>query len=217
MNIFQQVIAQAIENGVSEQTVILLLLLPLVTSLVAAARYIIGFRGFGIFIPSALAAALYVAGAQAGVIVFLVVLFSATFARWLLRKFKLNIHYLARMAILLWLVSSVTLVLILASPWLGIGQLVVISIFPILILVLLAEEFIGVQTGKSWREAARLMMETIIIAFLGYLVFQSSFLQFAALKYPHWFIVAPVILNLIVGRFTGLRIFEYYRFRKILK
>ena len=217
MNVFQRVIIQAIENGVSEQTVVLLLLLPLVTSLVAAARYIVGFRGFGIFIPSALAAVLYVAGAQAGAIVFLVVLLSATFGRWLLKKFKLNIHYLARMAILLWLVSSITLALILASPWLGLDQLVVISIFPILILVLLAEEFIGVQIGKSLREAARLTMETVIIAFLGYLVFQSHFLQSTALRYPHWFIVAPVILNLFVGRFTGLRIFEYYRFRKILK
>ncbi len=217
MNPFGQIIEQAINNGVSEQTIVLLLLLPLVASLVAAARYLVGFRGFGIFIPSALAAALYVAGAQAGVIIFLVVLLSATFARWLLKKFKLNIHYLARMAILLWLVSLVTLAVIIASPWLGIDQLVVISIFPILILVLLAEEFIGVQTGKSLREAGRLTMETIIIAFLGYLVFSSEFLQTGALRYPHWIIITPVLVNLIVGRFTGLRLFEFYRFRKILK
>jgi len=215
MNIFQQLIQQAIIDGVSVQTVVLLLLLPLVASLVAASRHIIGFKGFGILIPTAIAMALVFTGVGTGLIVFAVILLSATYSRYLLRK--LHFHYLPRMALLLWFVSLATLAMIMISPSLGLMQLTTISILPIIILVLLAEEFIGVQIGKSLKEAARLTLETLIIALVGFLIFQSQFLQEAALTYPHWVALTPVLINLLVGRFTGLRLLEYWRFKRIIK
>jgi len=130
---------------------------------------------------------------------------------------KLHFHYLPRMALLLWFVSLATLAMIMISPSLGLMQLTTISILPIIILVLLAEEFIGVQIGKSLKEAARLTLETLIIALVGFLIFQSQFLQEAALTYPHWVALTPVLINLLVGRFTGLRLLEYWRFKRIIK
>lgn len=215
MNIFQQVIQQAIASGVSVQTVVLLLLLPLVASMVAATRHIIGFKGFGILIPTAIAAAFVFTGITTGLIVFAVVLLTATYSRYLLRK--LHVHYLPRMALLLWFVSMMTLVVIIVSPSFGLTQLATISILPILILVLLAEEFIGVQIGKSLKEAARLTGETLVVAMLGFLIFESRFLQTMALNYPHFVALAPVVINLLVGRFTGLRLLEYRRFRRLFK
>lgn len=215
MNIFQQVIQQAIASGVSVQTVVLLLLLPLVASMVAATRHIIGFKGFGILIPTAIAAAFVFTGITTGLIVFAVVLLTATYSRYLLRK--LHVHYLPRMALLLWFVSMMTLAVIIVSPSFGLTQLATISILPILILVLLAEEFIGVQIGKSLKEAARLTGETLVVAMLGFLIFESRFLQTMALNYPYFVALAPVVINLLVGRFTGLRLLEYRRFRRLFK
>lgn len=215
MNIFQSVISQAIASGVSEKTIILFLLLPLVASLVAAARHLIGFRGFGILIPTAIALAFFAMGIGTGILVFLVILLIASLARTFLRKLRL--HYLPRMALLLWFVALAVLALIFAAPYLGLGQLTVVSIFPVLILILSAEEFIAIQIGKSLREAMRLTIETFIIALIGYAIFNFHTLQNLALEQPQWVVFAPLVLNLLTGRFTGLRLLEYRRFRKLLR
>lgn len=215
MNTFQYLITQAIFRGVSEETIILLILLPLVASLVAAARHLVGFRGFGILIPTAIAVTFTVTGITTGIFIFLTILVVATLARWLL--IRLRLHYLPRMALLLWFVTLVVLALILASPFFEFYELSAISIFPVVILILLFEDFIGVQIGKSFREAIRLTLETVLVALLGYLVFRLEFLRQWALVYPHWLILTPVFFNLLIGRFIGLRLLEYRRFRKLLK
>jgi hypothetical protein len=215
MAIFHDFLLQAVNSGVSQETIVMLILLPLVAAMVAAARHVIGFRGFGIFIPTAIAAGLVVTGIGTGALIFAVVLLTATFSRYILRK--LHVHYLPRMALLLWCVSLITLALITVSPQLGTSRLTTISIFPILILVLLAEEFISVQIGKSLREAAQLTLETIIVALFGFLIFQSQFFRTMAFEQPLWVAISPVVINLLVGRFTGLRLLEYRRFRRLLK
>ncbi len=215
MNTIQYLINQAIFRGVSEETIILLILLPLVASAVAAARHLLGFRGFGILIPTAIAVTFVVTGISTGIFVFLTILAVATLARWLLKKLRL--HYLPRMALLLWFVTLVVLALIITAPFFELQELTAISIFPIIILILLFEDFIGVQIGKSFREAVRLTTETIIIALLGFVIFKFELLRKWALVYPHWLILAPVVLNLLIGRFTGLRLFEHRRFRRLLK
>jgi len=215
VNTIQYLINQAIFRCVSEETIILLILLPLVASAVAAARHLLGFRGFGILIPTAIAVTFVVTGISTGIFVFLTILAVATLARWLLKKLRL--HYLPRMALLLWFVTLVVLALIIAAPFFELQELTAISIFPIIILILLFEDFIGVQIGKSFREAVRLTTETIIIALLGFVIFKFELLRKWALVYPHWLILAPVVLNLLIGRFTGLRLFEHRRFRRLLK
>ncbi len=215
MNIFQFLVDQAILSGVSEEIIVLLLLLPLVASIVGAARHLIGFRGFGIFIPTAIAVAFVKTGIGTGILIFLTILLLASIGRQGLRKLRL--HYLPRMALMLWLVTLGILGMVLASPYLGLTQLTAISIFPIVILILLAEEFIAVQIGKSLREAARMTTETIIIALIGYFIFTLKILHNLALTYPHWVVLTPLFLNLFIGRFTGLRLLEYRRFRRLLK
>ena len=215
MNAFQYLISQAIARGVSEETIILLILLPLVASVVAATRHLLGFRGFGILIPTAIAVTFIVIGVGTGLFLFMVILVVATLARQLLRKLRL--HYLPRMALLLWSVTIIVLALIVAAPFFEFKPLTTISIFPIVILILLFEEFIGVQISKSFREAAKLTVETMIVALFGYLILTSRVLEKWALLYPHWLILAPVIFDLLLGRFAGLRLLEYRRFKRLLK
>ncbi len=215
MNIFQSVIAQAIANGISEETIVLLLLLPLVASIVAAARHLIGFRGFGILIPTLIAVTFVATGIITGISIFLVILVLATLSRRILRKLRL--HYLPRMALFIWFITLGILGLMVIFSYLGVSQLGVVSIFPIVILILLAEEFIAVQIRKSLREAARLIMETIVIALAGYFIFSFHWLRELALTYPLLVILTPLILDIWLGRFTGLRLIEYRRFKKLLK
>lgn len=223
MNIFQELTYRAISQGISEKTIVLLILLPLVASIVAATRHLIGFRGFGILIPTALSVVFVAMGITSGLLIFVAILLLATVARVSLRR--LHIQYLPRMALLLWFISLGVLGIIFIasasnsfiSTSFGIEQVIPISIFPILILILLAEEFIAVQIGKSLREAAQLTMETILIALVGWFVFRLEWLNQLALNQPLRAVLVPLVINLLVGRYTGLRLLEYQRFKRLLK
>jgi len=103
-NFLKYAIRGAVQAGVPANTIALLLLLPAATALIAASRHLIGLRGFGIFLPAALSVSFVAIGPLLGIVVFLVIiLFSALF-RLIIRKLKLRLQYLPRMALLLWFV-----------------------------------------------------------------------------------------------------------------
>ena len=80
-NPLKHAIRAAVGIGVPANTITLLLLLPAVAAIIAAARHLIGLRGFGIFLPAALAVAFVATGPILGIGLFLVIVTVSTFAR----------------------------------------------------------------------------------------------------------------------------------------
>jgi len=204
-NFFKHAIRRAIFSGVPANTIVLLLLLPLLAALIAAARHFIGIAGFGIFTPAMISVAFLATGITSGIVIFLVTLLVASFARVVLKKFK--VHYLPRMAILLWFICLGIFFMTFAFP----GA----SIFPILFMILLVENFIEVQTGRSMREAVGMTAETLLIALSGYFLMNWRLLQAFVLLNPEVSVFGVFLFNLIVGRYTGFRLLEYYRFKAV--
>ena len=214
-NFLKHAVHRAVSSGVPANTIVLLLLLPLVAGVIAATRQLIGFRGFGILIPATISVVFVATGIITGILIFLAILVVATVGRMIIRRLKLQ--YLPRMALLLWFVTLGVLASIALAPYLGLEELATISIFPILIMVLLAETFIEVQIGKSLRAAAGLTTETLIVAFIGYLILSFDALQKAGLLNPEVVVLAVAIFDIFLGRYTGLRFFEYFKFRQAMK
>src|SRR3989339_1736159 len=69
-NFMRYGVTRAVKNGVPVNTVVLILLFPLVVALVAAARHLVGIRGAGILTPALLAVAFLATGIWAGVVLF---------------------------------------------------------------------------------------------------------------------------------------------------
>lgn len=205
-NFLKHAVFLAIKSGISWEIVVVLLLFPLVAAFLAAARYFIGLRGFGIFTPAMMAVVFLTTGVVPGVLLFLIILAAATLARLITRGLK--IHYLARMALLLWFVSLTVFGMLF---WFK------ASLFPILILILLAENFIEVQIGRSIQDAFRMTLETFILALVSFWLLSWQWLQKAVLSYPELVVFGTMVLDLLIGRFTGLRLLEYRRFRRLLK
>jgi hypothetical protein len=90
------------------------------------------------------------------------------------------------------------------------------SILPILIIITLVEKFITVQIEKGGKTAITLAVETLIISIVGFFVINSSFLRNFLLAYP-WIVLFTLPVNIILGKWTGLRLSEYIRFRHIIK
>lgn len=205
-NFLKYIVRLAVDAGVSVETVALLLVFPLAISLIAAARYLIGIRGFGIFTPAMLAIAFLSTGTSRGITLFVIILAIATLARLVTRG--LRIHYLARMALLLWFICLGVLVYLIWLP---------LPIFSVLILILLAETFIEVQIGKSLSEAFRVTTETFILALMTLGILQWQWLKQAMILQPELAVLLTAVFDLLIGHFTGLRLLEYRRFRRLLK
>lgn len=215
-NPLKYAIRRAVDLGVPINTLVLLLLLPSVASIIAVSRHFVGLKGFGIFLPAALSVVFVAIGPGVGLGLFLMIVFVSTGVRLILRRNKFRLQYLPRMALILWVVSVSVLSVLFLAPKIGTIDLAGVSIFPILILALLAEDFTRVQIGKSVRTAINLTTETLILALLVYVFITLPFVQKFALLKPELLLIIVFVTDILAGKYVGLRLLEFWRFRKLI-
>ncbi|MBL7036237.1 hypothetical protein ISR94_00095 [Candidatus Microgenomates bacterium] len=216
-NPIKYAIRGAVESGVPANTIVLLLLLPVVATVIAISRHIIGIRGFGIFLPAALSITFVAIGPILGISLFVVIVLISTFVRIFTRKLKIRLQYLPRMALILWFVAFGILGILFASPYLNYAPLMNMSIFPVLVLTLLVEDFTRIQTGKSVQTAFRLTFQTLILSLIAYVFLTLKTFQGYVLLNPEIVLIATFVIDILLGRFVGLRYMEYIRFKKLIK
>lgn len=203
-----------INQGVPEETILLILMLPVVATFISFFRQVVGLSGFGIFTPLVTTFAFWATGLKYGLITFLLVLGISIAGRLLVKKLRLL--YLPRMAILLTLMAIGILTLFAVVGWLPHNGFLKVSIFPLLMLVALGENFVRAQIEKSLREAIILSVETLVISVICFFLISWGWLQSLLLGQPAWLLLT-ILINIILGRWTGLRLFEYIRFRETIK
>lgn len=214
-NFLKVAIREAVAKGVPANTVVLLLLFPLVAALVAFSRQVVGVNGFGIFTPAVLSVAFLSTGGVVGLVLLFGILLVATLGRMIVKRIKMP--YLPRLAVLIWLVAMGVLGLLLVSPALGLEKLTSIGIFPILVFVLMVETFIEAQITRSLRTTMEMTLETVILALVAYKVMSAPMVQNQVLLHPEISVVAILGLDYLIGKYKGLRWLEYWRFRKVIK
>jgi hypothetical protein len=216
-NPIKYVIRGAVEGGVAAKTISLLLLLTVVTAFIAGIRHIVGVQSFGIFLPSALAVVFFVIGPLFGIGLFILIIGIASLFRFGLRTLEVHLQYLPRMALILWAVIVCILIVLFVAPIFGGIDFANVSVFPLFILILLAEDFIRVQLGKSVKTAINLTTETLILAFVSFLILSFEPFQRFAILNPEILLVAVAVFDFILGKYIGLRFVEFWRFRKLIK
>lgn len=216
LNPFKHAIRNAAAAGVSVNTIVLLLLLPLVAAIIGASRHIVGLRGFGIALPAALSVVFLALGPIVGIGLFLIIVFVSTAARGVLRRLKIKMQYLPRMALILLLVSLGVLSVLFAAPFIPRPGLINISIFPVLLLILFAEDFTRAHIGKSVSTAVSLTSETLILALVSYAFLTLKQVQIFALLNPELFLILVALFDFVVGQYIGLRFLEFWRFRRLI-
>lgn len=214
--VIQKAIEGAVLAGVPVNTIVLLLLLPIVAFVIALTRNIVGIRGFGIFLPAALSVVFVAVGPILGIGLFILIVAISTFVRLVLRKLKIKLMYLPRMALIFWAVVIGVLGLLFLAPVIKWPSLTNVSIFAVLILILLAEDFIRVQLGKSVKTAINLTTETLIIALISYFVLTFGPLQNFVLVNPEITLILVGVADFLLAKYSGLRLMEIWRFRKLI-
>ncbi|MBT4123952.1 MAG: hypothetical protein HOE40_00810 [Candidatus Pacebacteria bacterium] len=214
-NVLQHSIRKAILNGLPANIIVLMLLFPLIASIIAIGRHIVGLKGFGVYIPAVLSVAFVSTGIITGIAIFFAVLLSASVARSVVKRLKLPL--LPRTAMLLWVVTFLILILLMIVSWIDAAALLSISIFPLLIIMILTENFMSTQLFSSQKEAMSITFDTLLVAVLCSLLISLESVQQFVLLYPEFTLLGVAGLNIIIGKYTGLRLLERVRFESIIE
>ncbi|MFA7169480.1 MAG: 7TM domain-containing protein [Candidatus Paceibacterota bacterium] len=203
-----------ISQHVDINTVYLLLALPFIATLIASFRQIIGIQSFGIYAPLVLTFAFWATDLKYGLAIFLVIFIAGTLVRYILKQMR--ILYMPRMAIVLTVISLSILVLVMVGGHFRRYGLTSTSILPIVIMITLIEKFISAQVEKGIRTATLLSIETLFISIVGYYVLNWNAFQNFVLDYPYY-VFGLLIFDFLLGKWSGLRLSEYLRFRDVIK
>ncbi len=204
--------ASAVEAQVPLGALTLILILPIIASLVVVARLVVGVETFGMFGPVIVSLAFVTTGLWWGTLIFLVVVGLGVALRWVLQRIRLQA--VARVAILITLVAGVMAVLTLVGARLGIGPLLNISIFPMVIMSHVIEHFAATQVELGTAHALRMTGTTLVLSILCYLVVEHGGLRSLLLAYPE-LLLGAVACDVVLGKWRGLRLLEYRRFRAV--
>ncbi len=214
-NFLQFGVRRAVSNGVPANIIVLLLLFPVITSVISFSRHVIGLKGFGVYTPAVLAVAFVSAGIINGILLFIIILLAAILMKKLLSR--LNLQYLPRTAMLLWGVSLITLIVLIGASFFQLSSLFIINIFPLLIIMLLTENFMESQLASSQSEAIQLTAETLVTAVVCSLIISSDVVQKYVILQPELTLIIVAFTNILVGRYSGLRLLEWIRFRTVIE
>jgi len=219
INIMESAISPIINfftnHGVPLETVELILILPIIATFIAFLRQIVGIKAFGIYTPLLITFAfLETDGLRYGIVIFIAVILIGMAMRFVLKPFRLL--YLPRVAIMVSVVALIILLVLVTGGGMKRTGLAAVSIFPILIMITLVEKFITVQIEKGNKTALILAFETLIISITGFYIASWEFLIRFLITYP-WAVLLTIPINIFLGKWTGIRLTEYFRFRKIIK
>jgi transglutaminase-like putative cysteine protease len=190
----------------------LILILPIIASVVVVARIVVGLEAFGMFGPVIVALAFVTTGLWWGTVIFFAIVGLGVALRLLLQRLRLQA--VARLAILITLVAAVMGGLTLLGATLGVGPLLNISIFPMIIMSNVIENFAASQVEFGTRQALRMTLTTFGLAVACYLLVDRAGLQGLVLAFPE-LLLATVVLDVVLGKWRGLRLLEYARFRAL--
>ena len=200
-------------HGVSSEAVTLLLMLPFIATVLAFFKQVIGITTFGLYTPSIVALSFLALGWKVGLGLLVVILLTGYATRAFMRRWRLL--YVPKVAIILTVVSLTLLILLGIAAYFEI-VLSRDTIFILLIMSTLAESFLNLKTEEGWYSAMFGIGETIVAALVCVFLVELAVFQSVILAYPE-LILVTIVINVILGRWTGLRVVEYFRFREVFR
>jgi hypothetical protein len=211
-NIFAYWVQEAVRMGNPANTIFLILLTPILAFLVSFTRVVVGLPTLDMLVPIALAFAFVSVGVTIGMFVLLAIILASFIAKRSLSSLKI-MFYPKRSLSMLFLAIAVFAALTIGVV-LELDRVLSVSIFPILILMLLGDLIVSVQLHKSSSETLLITGTTVALGLVGYIAATSLWIQDALILYPE-LVLLVIPLNILVGRYFGLRILELLRFNSV--
>ena len=187
-----------------------LLLLPVAALIICIYRNLIGLVSFGTFGPALVGLAFRDLHSIPGILVFMAILLVG----WVMRRILDRYHLLQvpRVAVMLSLIVVVLIVGVIAANRYDLPATKYFSLFPMIILTGMVERFWTLETEDSTVSSFRTLLYTMVIAASIALVVSLNVVVRYLFCYPE-LVLLIVALQLLIGRYTGYRLLELFRFR----
>jgi len=189
-----------------------LVLIPLGGLLVVVLRNVVGFATFGTFMPILVALAFRETQLLWGIVMFSFIVAAGLVVRRLLERMKLLL--VPRIAVMLTLVVFILAISSLAAYGAGLERALSVALFPIVIMTMMIERMSIVWEESGIRAALQQAAGSLAVATAAYLIFRVELIQHLAFVFPELLLLVLAAM-LLLGRYSGYRLSEMYRFRSL--
>ena len=202
------------EYGISLSLLTVVLMLPLGALIISIFRNVIGMQTFGTFLPALIAAASVTTGLKYGLAGFLGIVVIVSLLYYPLEKW--HITHNPRMSIMMTAVVSALLTSGLLAKIMGAEHISYLALFPVAVMTITAERMAQLIIEDGIAKTISVTLQTAIVIIVVYEVMTLRSLQSLFLAFPELYLVL-ISSGLILGRWTGIRLLEYWRFRHLAK
>jgi hypothetical protein len=201
-----------IRYGISPNVIYLLLAVPFITFIIGFCRQFIGLKTFGVFAPLMLTLSLMMLGAKFGILAFAVVMAVSYFLRLLFDR--VNLLYIPKVALLFSAISLSFFGVLALAIYFETSLNLALAVFPLLVMSTISEKFVSAESQTGVRKAILIAAETVLISLAAYGLLELEWTKNIILSRPE-VIIIPIGLLVWLGKFTGLRLTEYIKFRAL--
>ncbi|HET7843818.1 MAG TPA: inactive transglutaminase family protein [Xanthomonadales bacterium] len=198
----------------AQQTYKILLLVPVGAFIMLLLRNIVGVKTFGTFMPVLIALAFNWTGVVPGVILFVIVISLGLLVRFYMERLKLLL--VPRLTAVLIVVVLLMALVSVVSNKLGFVIGLNVALFPMIIMTMTIERVSVAWEERSPGFAIRQALGSLVIASLAYIVMREAHLQHIVFVFPELLLVL-FALTLLLGRYSGYRLMELFRFRALAR
>ena len=191
----------------------ILLMVPLGAFLIVLLRNIIGVKTFGTFMPILIALAFRETDLIWGIALFTLIVALGLLLRFYMEYLQLLL--VPRLAAVLIIVIILMTMVTIISYKLGFEHGLSVALFPMVILAMTIERMSLVWEEHGAAEALQQGIGSLAVAALGYLVMSNDTLNHMIFVFPEILLII-LAATLLLGRYTGYRLTELWRFRATL-
>lgn len=187
-----------------------LVLIPLGAFVVVLLRNIVGIQTLGTFMPVLIALALLEIPPVRAIVMFSVIVALGLWFRFLLSR--LNLLVVPRVAACVVIVTLLMMLMSVVAHKMGMvggGQ---ITLFPMIILAWTIERMSLIWEEEGKRSALVQVCGSLVVALIAYWFMSIGQVQYWAFYFPELLLVLLAAI-LLIGRYTGYRLSELFRFR----
>ena len=185
-------------------------LIPLGAFVVVLMRNIIGVATLGTFMPVLIALALLEIPLARGLIMFSVLIAAGLWFRFLLSR--LNLLVVPRVAACVVIVTLLMMLMSVLAHRFGMSGGIQITLFPMIIIAWTIERMSLIWEEEGKRSAIIQVSGSLMVSVLAFLFMKIGQVQYWAFYFPELLLVLLAGI-LLIGRYTGYRLSELFRFR----
>ncbi len=191
-----------------------ILLMPVGVLIVALLRILVGVRTSGTFMPVLIAMAFIQTSLLTGLISFTLIVGMGLMIRSYLSH--LNLLLISRISAVIISVIIIIAVSAALSFQLGFTEVLNITVFPVIILSWTIERMSILWEEEGAREVLVQGAGSLLVAVLAFLVMTNDWVRHLTFNFLGLQLILMALV-LLLGNYTGYRLFEIYRFKSLLK